>query len=612
MKKGLTISTKVTVIVLIIIIVNTASIGIFGYVIHRRDSIKSNSDRIMAIAKAAAMSIIPEEFRQALETGEKSEHYNRLRKQFEQIFAEENLHYFYGGTFDPLAAGEETAMIMYLEGHGDLFGLNGNVRSTIFRDAAREAYINGETRVTEVYSLNVDGVPGIAAYAPIFDESGETIGLIGVIMSLEEAIARSNNFALTMAMISLAIFFALTWIPIVYIRRTVAKPLFSIQTASNKLARGEMDIHVPTRKTNDEVGILSKNFTTMQEIVVGMHQEIKGLVENATNGNLNYRANSEIYPGDWRKVITQFNELMDTIAFPIDEAADALHEIANGNFEIRITSEHKGDFDRIKQAVNTAAFELDRYLTEKERTERDLLNAEQEANRAKSEFLSRMSHEMRTPMNAIIGMTRIAEASDDVSRLKYCIDKINRSSEHLLGIINDILDMSKMESGKYDLETVPVNIEKMLTKVKSIFAGNIEKKNLSLKVFISEGLHLDYMADDLRLSQVLSNLLSNAVKFTPDEGSITFGVNEIERRERSSLLHFYVKDTGIGMTGEQISRLFNVFEQADGSLSRKYGGTGLGLAISKNIAEKMGGRINVNSEPGAGSEFVFEVVLERA
>jgi CheY-like chemotaxis protein len=234
----------------------------------------------------------------------------------------------------------------------------------------------------------------------------------------------------------------------------------------------------------------------------------------------------------------------------------------------------------------------------------------EKANQAKSDFLSRMSHEMRTPMNAIIGMTKIAEKTDDVSRLKYCLSTINTSSVHLLGIINDVLDMSKIEAGKFELEKIPMNIEKMIMKVSNIIIDNIEKKNQKLNVNMVKDLEMNYIADDLRLSQIITNLLSNAVKFTPEKGEITLAVEKIRSKGNFNTLRFSVTDTGIGMTEEQIARLFNAFEQADGSISRKFGGTGLGLAISKNIVEKMDGRIWVESKAGAGSSFIFEVDLE--
>ena len=234
----------------------------------------------------------------------------------------------------------------------------------------------------------------------------------------------------------------------------------------------------------------------------------------------------------------------------------------------------------------------------------------QAAAKAKSDFLSRMSHEMRTPMNAIIGMTKIAEASDDITKLRHCLSTINTSSTHLLGIINDVLDMSKIEAGKFDLEYMAMDINKTLLKVCNLVNDNMDSKKLKFNVVLSDDISACYIADELRLSQVVTNLLSNAVKFTPEGGAITLSVEKIEQLENRCLIRFSVFDTGIGMTNEQIDRLFNAFEQADGSVTRRFGGTGLGLAICKNIVEKMGGRIWVESQPGHGSVFSFEIPLE--
>ncbi len=234
------------------------------------------------------------------------------------------------------------------------------------------------------------------------------------------------------------------------------------------------------------------------------------------------------------------------------------------------------------------------------------------ANRAKSEFLSKMSHEIRTPMNAIIGMTKVAETSTDVENLRYCLSTIENSAEHLLGIINDILDMSKIEAGKLELSNEPFCIEKMISKVCGIISDKVNEKNIEFNVdFENANIDSCYMGDELRLSQVILNLLSNALKFTPNNGKIMLKVKKTGDDEKRSILMFSVTDTGIGMTDEQIERLFNPFEQADNSTSKYYGGTGLGLAISKNIIEKMNSRIRVDSSMGEGSSFIFEVKLEK-
>ena len=234
----------------------------------------------------------------------------------------------------------------------------------------------------------------------------------------------------------------------------------------------------------------------------------------------------------------------------------------------------------------------------------------EQANKAKSAFLSRMSHEMRTPMNAIIGMGKIAETTNDVPRLKHCLSMISASSQHLLGLINDVLDMSKIEANKLELDHAPLNIESMLKKICNMVIEQVEKKGIEFNVAMAPNMPCLYVSDELRLSQVITNLISNAVKFTTEGGTIHVSACVLERRSETSTLRFTVADTGIGMTAEQVSKLFTAFEQADSSITRRFGGTGLGLAISKNIVEKMNGNIQVQSALGSGSSFIVDVELE--
>ena len=242
----------------------------------------------------------------------------------------------------------------------------------------------------------------------------------------------------------------------------------------------------------------------------------------------------------------------------------------------------------------------------------ELKNLAESASKAKSDFLSRMSHEIRTPMNAIIGMTKIADNTSDINKLRYCLSTIGTSSAQLLGLINDILDMSKIEAGKFEIEIAPMNIEKMLMKVCNLIVDKTEQKSQKLVVNLGKNMRMHYLGDELRISQVITNLLSNAVKFTPEKGTVTITVEEIQKENDYSILRFTISDTGIGITEEQIDKLFISFEQADGSISRRFGGTGLGLAISKSIIEKMNGRIWVESETNKGSVFTFEIKLERS
>lgn len=234
--------------------------------------------------------------------------------------------------------------------------------------------------------------------------------------------------------------------------------------------------------------------------------------------------------------------------------------------------------------------------------------AAEEATRAKSEFLANMSHEIRTPMNAIIGMSHLALRTSLDNRQRNYIEKVHRSAENLLGIINDILDFSKIEAGRMNLEQVPFRLEDVLDSFAAMIGLKTEDKGLELLFQIPPDLPTALLGDPLRLGQVLINLGNNAAKFT-EHGDIVLGVEEVAPRDEHVHLHFWVRDTGIGMTVEQCSRLFRSFSQADSSITRKYGGTGLGLSISKKLVELMAGRIWVESQPGAGSTFHFQVQL---
>ena len=239
------------------------------------------------------------------------------------------------------------------------------------------------------------------------------------------------------------------------------------------------------------------------------------------------------------------------------------------------------------------------------------VDAAEAANKAKSIFLANMSHEIRTPLNAIIGMTSISESTNDIERKDYAIGKIKDASHHLLGVINDILDMSKIEVEKFELSPVSFVFEEMLQKVVTVINFRVEERRQKFFVNVGKDIPHTIIGDDQRLSQVITNLLSNAVKFTPDEGTIRLDSQLLSEEGDMCRLQISVQDTGIGITDEQKTRLFQSFEQAQADTTRKYGGTGLGLAISKRIVTLMGGDIWVESEPGKGSTFIFTVLLRR-
>lgn len=240
------------------------------------------------------------------------------------------------------------------------------------------------------------------------------------------------------------------------------------------------------------------------------------------------------------------------------------------------------------------------------------LNRAEEAGRAKGEFLSRMSHEMRTPLNGVIGMTMVAQQNaEDPEKTADCLRKISLSSRHLLALINDVLDMSKIESGKIELKAEPFYFDTFVESVRTITEGQALEHKIRFMTEISNDIDQVLRGDALRLKQVMMNLLSNALKFTPEGGKIIFRISLAGESQREQVLRFEVEDTGRGIASENLDKIFLEFEQENVDISYQYGGTGLGLAISRHFVEMMGGHITVSSTQGMGSAFVCEIPLGR-
>ena len=229
---------------------------------------------------------------------------------------------------------------------------------------------------------------------------------------------------------------------------------------------------------------------------------------------------------------------------------------------------------------------------------------------AKSSFLARMSHEMRTPLNAIIGMCTIAQTSPEPGKINDCLVKISEASLHLLRMINEILDLAKIETGEFVLVNAEFNFIRMLEKIVDNTKFSLDAKVQVLNVELDPDLPERIIADEMMFTHVLNALLSNAVKFTPPNGTITLIVKMLEKEEEKCSIGIWIRDTGIGISEEAMQNIFTIFEQADGGLSREYEGTGLGLTISSRIVSLMGGEIHVESELGKGSCFSFSITVD--
>jgi signal transduction histidine kinase/ActR/RegA family two-component response regulator len=311
---------------------------------------------------------------------------------------------------------------------------------------------------------------------------------------------------------------------------------------------------------------------------------------------------------------------------PITAIGRDLQRIGEGALDVRIEVAHGiQELDQLARVVNQMATEihqsrelLETRIAEATRSLREqkeqLERANQEsiaANNAKSNFLANMSHEIRTPMNTIIGMTQLALLNEHDKKRRDYLRKISHSGEHLLGVIDDILDFSKIESGKLVLENTDFDLDQVKQTLISVSEWKASEKHLKLTFDFESSIPHNLHGDPLRVNQILINYINNAIKFTA-QGEIIVRARKLEETEHDVSLRFEVQDTGIGISPEQQSKLFQVFQQGDSSISRQYGGTGLGLAITQRLASLMSGEVGVQSETGKGSTFWAMVRISRS
>lgn len=308
---------------------------------------------------------------------------------------------------------------------------------------------------------------------------------------------------------------------------------------------------------------------------------------------------------EWRNEFSDGIKLEGNAPRVRNQLYSAIYE--EGEFKGAVVFEHSEDKYKWPKDIRTKLKEISKIIS----THITKANADI-ASKAKTEFLSRMSHEIRTPMNAIMGMTTIAQSViGDDKKVSECLGKISTSTKYLVSLINDILDMSRIESGSMTVCLEPFDLDALVDEIVVLMSTQAENKSITLEVKRAYQDKL-LIGDELRLNQVLINIVGNALKFTPEHGTITISVEQVMQEEGMATIRFGVEDTGIGINENNLTRIFNAFEQAENNTARRFGGTGLGLAISSNLVKLMGGKLDVHSEEGKGSEFFFSIVFDVA
>ncbi|MDR0964812.1 MAG: response regulator [Clostridium sp.] len=363
---------------------------------------------------------------------------------------------------------------------------------------------------------------------------------------------------------------------------------------------------------------------------------LDNIIESLSNGGLVVadektliQMQDPIFQADMAKIRLDFGEIKREIAkVRKGDTPDRLYQLTEAYFDL--CNRTVGDSENFAQkqvneniivlvVVNTflillvigVAIIMRRANKNSQRAEKMAKMAQdaERENRAKSSFLANMSHEIRTPLNVIIGMALVANRSDDAAKVQSSVQEILKASNHLLEVVNDILDMSKIESGKLELAREPFHLRQAIAETSHLTKAKCDEKNLRFVDEIGDETDVWVLGDKTRFNQILLNLLSNAVKFTHKGGVITLSATGTTEDERL-MCRIAVSDTGIGLSQEQIDKLFRPFSQASESITGKYGGTGLGLAISQNLLREMGGDLRVDSRLGEGAAFSFEIPFE--
>ena len=500
------------------------------------------------------------------------------------------------------------------------------------------------------------------AYAPILDANGDVIALIGTDIDTEELYSVLSNSIFTNAIILVSLIVVMVIFIYFYLRRYLLAPVRALTETATKLAEGDVYASVPPAVINagTEIGTLAQSIDEMGGVYRDMITGADEVFEAANAGRLEVRNDETRFKGDISRVVRQFNDTLDSTILYLNSIPESVFLVGPGCeilFKNNIFKKRFEDisgsalmgvllFDDVQASTDSIREKLAEVLSCDEATvikwingacysivfkkianenksndgvliiafditdlENERIKA-QAASAAKSEFLSRVSHELRTPMNVIIGMSLVGMRDESDPKTIERFKHIDAASRHLLAIINDVLDMSRIESGKMNITKAPFDLKQMLDYCQGLFANQAEVKNFDFAVEIDQNIPDAVISDEQHLKQVIINLLSNSFKFTEAGGKITLSAKLKKQTKTKADIEFTVADSGIGMSKEFMDRLFAPFEQDSAYLQRKEKGSGLGLSISKNLINLMGGEISAESEKGKGSTFKIALGCE--
>ncbi|MEO5356380.1 MAG: response regulator [Nitrospirae bacterium YQR-1] len=425
-----------------------------------------------------------------------------------------------------------------------------------------------------------------------------------------------------------------------YSARSITKPITNLTVVAMRIKEGDTSA-IADISSSDEIGFLSETFNEMtadlleskKKLEHDIEEQYKLFFENAVESILLCEAEGQSAGA----IIKANRAASEMYGYTIEElqqisiydlnSTDRAYFVRESIGSVISGEQLKGETKNIRKNGSSFPVEFTAVLLEikdkkyiimfsSDISERKRIEAAQDAarkeaeaaNRAKSEFIANISHEIRTPMNAIIGLSSLTLKTDLTTKQRDYLNKLLLSAKSLLGIINDVLDISKIESNKLEIESIDFNLDDLLNDIAAVHTLKAEEKGIELIYFLQDNVPKHLIGDPLRLGQIVTNLLNNAVKFT-EKGEIILSVKALTVTETEVVLEFSISDTGIGIKQEQLSSLFKPFTQLDASTTRVYGGTGLGLAICDNMVKKMNGDITVTSEYGKGSKFTFTVIL---